>query len=64
MGIFLETGNNISMEDFIREFKESTNLPEAITRRVVSIALATSTAGNANTIHLDDMDKHGGKHTK
>lgn len=62
-GYFPRNGFNISTEQYIDGISKSTNFPRAMMEGLVALGLSTSTTGNKNTFHLDDIDKHNGRPT-
>lgn len=58
-GFLPRDGLNISLAQFVTAFRESVFLADDATALVAGKALAASTTGNPNTIHLSDLNKRG-----
>ncbi|KAK3346988.1 Chloroperoxidase [Lasiosphaeria hispida] len=52
-------GRNISVDQLVTALDLALNLSPASSRPVAELAATTSTTGNANTLNLDDLNKHG-----
>ena len=60
-GYLPRDGKDISLARFVTAFKESINLAPGPTLLFSTAGLPASTTGNFLTLHLDDLNKHGGK---
>ena len=60
-GYLSRDGRNISLAHLVSGLQESINLAPDATIFAGLIGLKASTTGNAFTLHLDDLAKHGGK---
>ena len=60
-GYLSRDGRNISLAHLVSGLQESINLAPDATIFAGLIGLKASTTGNASTLHLDDLAKHGGK---
>ncbi|KAK7956986.1 uncharacterized protein PG986_006208 [Apiospora aurea] len=58
-GYIARNGLNISVSDFSTALLEVTNLDPAATKLVTAVGIKASTTGYADTLNLDDLDKHG-----
>jgi len=62
-GYLPRDGKNVSLADLIAGFKDAINLAPDATLIVSLKALQASSTGKLLTIHLSDLNKHGGKCT-
>ncbi|KAK8091005.1 hypothetical protein PG994_000510 [Apiospora phragmitis] len=58
-GYFNRDGLNISLSDFSTVLSDVINLDPAATALVTAVGIKASTTGYADTLNLDDLDKHG-----
>lgn len=58
-GYLNRDGRNISLSEFSTVLSDVINLDPAATKLVTAVGIMASTTGYADTLNLDDLDKHG-----
>lgn len=58
-GYINRNGRDISISQLVQGLDEGLNLSPNSSQPVAELAVTTSTTGNPNTLHLDDLNKHG-----
>lgn len=58
-GYINRDGLNISLSEFSQVLSDVINLDPAATKLVTAVGIKASTTGYADTLNLDDLDKHG-----
>jgi len=59
-GYLPRNGKNVSIDQLVSGIDEALNLDPVSSRPVAELAVTTSTTGNPSTLHLSDLNTHGG----
>ena len=61
-GYLPRDGLNVSLDEFITAINQVLHFSPDFTRHIIEVQQPASTTGYPNTLHLNDLDKHGSKY--